>query len=532
MAQVSFYKINNSQLSSLAIKEGQIIFVQDTGKLYIDKDSSNRISVGGSSYSAGEGINISGTTISSKNSNIINGSTSGSLRMVNSVAESSSYTIGQNAFAEGNNTEASGDNSHAEGLSSTASGGNSHAEGFNTTASSDYSHAEGFNTTAQNTCSHAEGNRTKASGLDSHAEGWKTIASGDDSHAEGWETTAQNICSHAEGRLTIASGDYSHAEGYNTTASGEDQHVQGKWNIADTTSAHIVGNGSFENLSNAHTLDWEGNAWFAGDVYTGSTSGTNKDSGSKKLATEEYVTNLVRINNAGFHNSIFRGKDVTAYHTDGTLYTRISSGEFDDLFVGDYIIVNNITWRIAGFDIHLNKGDNVLRTHHAVIVPDNSLTSGAMNSEGSTEGGYVASLVYQNDLPTVLTNYITPVFGNHAIEYRASLTNGINPTGYNRTGKNDGCSDSYDLYSRKLDLMDECEVYGSAIWSSSGLDCGSAYTQLPLFALAPQYILSDGPYWLKDVSTSHSYASVNAVGMADRALTGSFIGVRPRFLID
>ena len=588
MAQVSFYKINNSQLSSLAIKEGQIIFVQDTGKLYIDKDSSNRISVGGSSYSAGEGINISGTTISSKNSNIINGSTSGSLRMVNSVAESSSYTIGQNAFAEGNNTtasgddshaegndttasgekshaeglssiafgrvshaegnntEASGDNSHAEGLSSTASGGNSHAEGasttalgddshaegHSTTASGNYSHAEGFNTTAQNSCSHAEGNNTEASGEGSHAEGWKTIASGENSHAEGWETTSQSNCSHAEGRLTIASGDYSHAEGYYTTASGEDQHVQGKWNIADTTSAHIVGNGAFKNLSNAHTLDWEGNAWFAGDVYTGSTSGTNKDDGSKKLATEEYVTNLVRINNAGFHNSIFRGKDVTAYHTDGTLYTRISSGEFDDLFVGDYIIVNNITWRIAGFDIHLNKGDHVLKTHHAVIVPDSTLTSGAMNSEGSTEGGYVASLVYQNDLPTVLTNYITPVFGNHVIEYRASLTNGINPTGYNRTGKNDGCSDSYDLYSRKLDLMDECEVYGSAIWSSSGFDCGSAYTQLPLFALAPQYILSDGPYWLKDVSTSHSYASVNAVGMADRALTSSFIGVRPRFLID
>ena len=434
MAQVSFYKINNSQLSSLAIKEGQIIFVQDTGKLYIDKDSSNRISVGGSSYSAGEGINISGTTISSKNSNIINGSTSGSLRMVNSTAESSSYTIGKNAFAEGYSTK--------------------------------------------------------------------------------------------------ASGDYSHAEGGGTEAQGRIQHVQGKYNISDTTSAHIVGNGRLNKKSNAHTLDWEGNAWFAGDVYIGSTSGTNKDNGSKKLATEEYVTNLLHINNAGFHNSIFRGKDVTSYLTDGSLYTRISNGTFEDLFVGDYIIKNNITWRIAGFDIHLNKGDNVLRTHHAVIVPDNSLTSGAMNSEGSTEGGYVASLVYQNDLPTVLTNYITPVFGNHAIEYRASLTNGINPTGYNRTGKNDGCSDSYDLYSRKLDLMDECEVYGSAIWSSSGLDCGSAYTQLPLFALAPQYILSDGPYWLKDVSTSHSYASVNAVGMADRALTGSFIGVRPRFLID
>ena len=518
MAQVSFYKINNSQLSSLAIKEGQIIFVQDTGKLYIDKDSSNRISVGGSSYSAGEGINISGTTISSKNSNIINGSTSGSLRTVNSTAESSSYTIGKNAFAEGRGTMASGNGSHAEGSATKASGQDSHAEGNGTKASGDYSHAEGAS--------------EEASGPASHAEGYQTIASGTGSHAEGYQTKASGEYSHAEGGSQEASGEYSHAEGSGTKAQGKNQHVQGKYNISDTTSAHIVGNGTFKNHSNAHTLDWEGNAWFAGDVYTGSTSGTNKDSGSKKLATEEYVTNLVRINNAGFHNSIFRGKDVTAYHTDGTLYTRISSGEFDDLFVGDYIIVNNITWRIAGFDIHLNKGDNVLRTHHAVIVPDNSLTSGAMNSEGSTEGGYVASLVYQNDLPTVLTNYITPVFGNHAIEYRASLTNGINPTGYNRTGKNDGCSDSYDLYSRKLDLMDECEVYGSAIWSSSGLDCGSAYTQLPLFALATQYILSDGPYWLKDVSTSHSYASVNAVGMADRALTGSFIGVRPRFLID
>lgn len=258
MAQVSFYKINNSQLSSLAIKEGQIIFVQDTGKLYIDKDSSNRISVGGSSYSAGEGINISGTTISSKNSNIINGSTSGSLRTVNSTAESSSYTIGQNAFAEGNNTTASGDDSHAEGHSTTASG--------------DYSHAEGFKTTAQNSCSHAEGNDTEASGPDSHAEGWKTIASGDHSHAEGWEATAQNICSHAEGRKTIASGDYSHAEGYNTITSGENQHVQGKWNIADTTSAHIVGNGEYNNRSNAHTLDWEGNAWFAGNIKIGGTS--------------------------------------------------------------------------------------------------------------------------------------------------------------------------------------------------------------------------------------------------------------------
>ena len=354
--------------------------------------------------------------------------------------------------------------------------------------------------------------------------------------AEGKSTTASGNKSHAEGGNTTASGDYSHAEGGGTEAQGRIQHVQGKYNISDTTSAHIVGNGRLNKKSNAHTLDWQGNAWFAGDVYTGSTSGTNKDDGSKKLATEEYVINLVggilSINNASFHNSIFRGKDITSYFTDGSLYNRIANGTFEDLFVGDYIIQNNITWRIAGFDIHLNKGDQPLITHHAVIVPDSNLTTEVMNWEGSTEGGYVGSLVYGTTLPSVLTDYITPVFGNHIIEYRAFLTNGINPTGYNSSGTNDGCSNSCAWFSRKLDLMDECEVYGSIIWSSSGFDCGSAYTQLPLFALAPQYILSDESYWLKDVSTSHSYASVTNSGIADGAWTAAILGVRPRFLID
>ena len=45
--------------------------------------------------------------------------------------------------------------------------------------------------------------------------------------------------------------------------------------------------------SNAATVDWSGNAWYAGDVYVGSTSGTNRDGGSKKLATEEYVNSAV-----------------------------------------------------------------------------------------------------------------------------------------------------------------------------------------------------------------------------------------------
>lgn len=141
----------------------------------------------------------------------------------------------------------------------TTVGKNSTAEGLETTASGDYSHAEGAGTIALGNSSHTEGNSTIASGFHSHAEGYSTSASG------GY--------SHAEGNITQTSGKYSHAEGFSTRASGECQHVQGKYNIEDTTSAHIVGNGSNDsNRSNAHTLDWLGNAWYQGNIKTGGTS--------------------------------------------------------------------------------------------------------------------------------------------------------------------------------------------------------------------------------------------------------------------
>lgn len=132
-----------------------------------------------------------------------------------------------------------------------------------------YSFAEGYRTTASGEWSHAEGGNTTASGERSHAEGANTTASGEASHAEGTHTTASGETSHAEGNGTIASGETSHAEGRMTVASSMNQHVQGRYNIEDSTNkyAHIVGNGTDDaTRSNAHTIDWSGNAWFAGAV--------------------------------------------------------------------------------------------------------------------------------------------------------------------------------------------------------------------------------------------------------------------------
>lgn len=85
---------------------------------------------------------------------------------------------------------------------------------------------------------------------------------------------ASGLWTFANGGYSKAKGLFSHAEGYHTIANGESQHTEGKYNIEDTENkyAHIVGNGGYldsNNIrvrSNAYTLDWSGNAWFAGSV--------------------------------------------------------------------------------------------------------------------------------------------------------------------------------------------------------------------------------------------------------------------------
>lgn len=133
----------------------------------------------------------------------------------------------------------------------------------------DYSTAEGNSCTASGRTSHAEGNYCKALGGYSHAEGTSCVVSGEYSHAEGSSCTVSGNASHAEGATCVVSGHYSHAEGKNSIASGNYQHVQGKYNEEDLNNkyAHIVGGGSgTTSLKNIHTLDWDGNAYYAGDV--------------------------------------------------------------------------------------------------------------------------------------------------------------------------------------------------------------------------------------------------------------------------
>ena len=171
-----------------------------------------------------------------------------------------------------------GSYAHAEGEGSQALERSSHAEGRQAKAYGQYSHAEGRNTEAWY-CAHAEGKDTRATGDYAHAEGCNTIASGD--------------MAHTEGQGTVATGYRAHAEGHGTVATGNSSHVQGRYNIIDSGKkyAHIIGNGdgpSDEERSNAHTVDWKGNAWFAGTVECAAPTAANH------ATTKKYVDDAIK----------------------------------------------------------------------------------------------------------------------------------------------------------------------------------------------------------------------------------------------
>ena len=258
---------------------------------------------------------------------------------------------------------------------------------------------------------------------------------------------------------------------------------------------------------------------------------------TKNLSTEEYNKYLEA--GKALRRNTYRGKDITSYYTDGKLYTMISKGTFDDIYVGDYINANGVTWLIADIDNYLYNGDTSLTKHHVTIIPAKPLMNLGMNETDTTEGGYINSKMATEILPGLITSdgTIGKAFGTHLIEYRNLLTNQVNKEATNQSGGRWlGASDEWGWYSRKIDLMSEVNVYGTTVWSSSGYDTGIDNHQYAIFQLKPEFINSYGNkrfhYWLKNVSSATGFALAgNDGGSGTNWNASNAFGVRPRFLI-
>lgn len=243
---------------------------------------------------------------------------------------------------------------------------------------------------------------------------------------------------------------------------------------------------------------------------------------------------LKQEENAGFHNSKYRGKNLGTSLTSAQK-TAISSGKFTDMYIGDYWVINGVTWRIAAFDYWYRCGDTDLTTHHVVIVPDSALYNAQMHNTSSgqyesgsantTEGGYVGSDMYKTNLEQAKTT-IKEAFGEaNILTHKEYLTNAVS----------NGKASAGAWYDSQVDLMNERMTYGNPVHTpaNNGTTIPTNYTvdksQLPLFAFRPDLIANRITYWLRDVVSSALFALVGSFGSANCTGASNSFGVRPAF---
>lgn len=225
------------------------------------------------------------------------------------------------------------------------------------------------------------------------------------------------------------------------------------------------------------------------------------------------------------HCNVFRGKNLGG-GVSSAQKAAIKDGSFDNLYIGDYWIINGVTWRIADMDYFLRCGDTEFTRHHLVIVPDSQLYTGKMNETHTTVGGYVGSLMYKSGLDQAKTA-IAAAFGNLVTAHRDYFCNAVS------NGRPSGGA----WFDSTVELMSERMVYGNAVFVpvSDGSTVPTNYTtgksQFALFRMAPRYITNRQWYWLRDVVSATHFALVGYGGSAAYSSAGSVSGVCPYFVI-
>lgn len=263
--------------------------------------------------------------------------------------------------------------------------------------------------------------------------------------------------------------------------------------------------------------------------------------GETKKTPLEDLLNAIVPNNAGGHNAIFRGKNITEYfygrekYNGKTFSQSVADGTFDNIFVGDYIIgkTSNRKYLVADINYRLHCGDTECTTSHVLIIPERNMGTAKMNDSNITTGAYVGSKMYTEYLTPFKTVIRNDFEDSHILNHKQYLKNAVT-NGYESAGA---------WVDSTIELMNELMVYGSNIFHNviNGANVPQSHTidksQLSLFRLDKSQIVAKNDagnresYWLRDVVSSSTFADVYNGGNAASYYASIVVGVRPAFLI-
>ena len=279
-----------------------------------------------------------------------------------------------------------------------------------------------------------------------------------------------------------------------------------------------------------------------------------------------YCQNTYPLNSRGMHNKVNTCKNLLQKYTLEQLSAMIASGNFDDIYVGDYIEMEmtavgvvsgggnrteKVRWLVGAIDYFYNKTNPFITTHHIVLVAEDCFVDPQqMNSTNTTAGGFASSSMYIDVLPKYDTA-ITNAFGaSHVLSYHQLLSTNMGSSIPSMAGNNyTGASNAWAWangntgypHVTKLMLMSEPHLYGCKVLSSSFYDITINNSQFPIFKWLPEKIRCGRglnstwstryTFWLSGVASATTFCLCHSTGRADgRTPATTSYGLRPYFL--
>ena len=290
------------------------------------------------------------------------------------------------------------------------------------------------------------------------------------------------------------------------------------------------------------------------------------------------------------HNGIFRGADLTSVYNPTQLHEKMSSGDFSNLYLGDYfrmgsstltlyikfageafesgvtyyersgtypnwtytatsdtvydsaktyytksvtqVAESSVNMMIADFDYYYNVGDqtaSLVNYHHIVLVPQTKMSVDApMNPTRIVSGGYYGSEMHQTTLPCYYQFLKTGIPQDYLKTWRDRLSSGVNTNYASMAGANlKGAVSANTWQTTSIRLMSEEMLFGGRIFSSSALDVGCANRQLSVFKFISPVKYGRDAFWTSAVASSERFSYITNAGLSHYQNADSPSGVRP-----
>lgn len=255
-------------------------------------------------------------------------------------------------------------------------------------------------------------------------------------------------------------------------------------------------------------------------------------------------------NSAAAHNALFRGENlVTRFGSIANISTAVRAGNFEDIFIGDYIEASmtsslagaeTVRWCVAGIDSYMNVGDTPTTQHHLVMIAEDAFkTNHVMNTTNTTAGGFKGSYMWTTIIPAYNTAVRNAIGSSYVLSHRELISNDMNSSLASMAGAGwGGASSGWEWVDAYLMLPSEVQVYGSTVFSSSFFDVGNRNRQLPYFALRQDKLVANlgmtggrASWWLSAVAGAAYFAIVSGYGFASYdGASVAWVGIRPLFL--